>query len=70
MFLGKLLSDEQNITLNKWKMSQEKQYGVDNIGAIGGAYTYSFTPTALGTIIKVSNAVTKQEIDLTDYESF
>ena len=37
-------------------------------GAIDGAYTFSFTPTTLGEVIKVRNELTKEEIDLTDYD--
>lgn len=39
-------------------------------GAISGAYTYSFTPTSLGTVVKVTNGLTGETIDLTDYESW
>lgn len=41
-------------------------------GAIGGATTYSFTPTSLGVIIKVSFQGThhKGDLDLTEYELF
>ena len=39
-------------------------YGVD-----GGAYLYKFQPTSVGLITKVENVVTKEQIDLTDYES-
>lgn len=39
-------------------------------GAIGGAYTYSFTPTSLGCVVKVRNSMTGDEIDVTDYEAW
>jgi len=35
-------------------------------GASGGTYTYSFTPTTLGTVIHLSCACGKKE-DVTDY---
>lgn len=70
MYLGDLLSTEQLHTLNKWKLEQQKQYMPGQSGAIGGEYTYSFTPTSLGTIIKVHNEMTKQELDLTEYSDF
>lgn len=38
-------------------------------GTCGGAYLYKFLPTSVGLITKVENVVTKEEIDLTDYES-
>lgn len=39
-------------------------------GAIGGRLTYSFTPTSIGTIVKVKDNMSGSEIDLTDYESW
>lgn len=36
-------------------------------GAIGGSLTYSFTPTSLGVVVKVTNSHTKESIDLTEY---
>lgn len=39
-------------------------------GAIGGAHTFSFTHTSLGTICKVKDAFTNKELDLTDYASW
>jgi hypothetical protein len=38
----------------------------DNVGAIGGRITYSFTLTGLGTITKVKCAC-GEELDLTEY---
>lgn len=70
MYLGDLLSTEQLHELNKWKLEQQKKYMPNQTGAIGGEYTYSFTPTTLGTVIKVHNDLTKDEIDLTDYSDF
>lgn len=39
-------------------------------GAIGGELTYSFTPTSLGTVVKVTNGLTNETLDLTDYDSW
>ncbi len=39
-------------------------------GAIGGGLTYSFTPTGLGMIVKVTCNLTKLELDVTDYASW
>jgi hypothetical protein len=39
-------------------------------GAPEGAYLYKFCPTSLGLITKVENLVTKEEVDLTNYESW
>ena len=37
-------------------------------GAIGGRFTYEFTPTGIGTAIRVRCACDDWEIDLTDYD--
>ena len=52
----------------------EKEYTehkctVNNTGAIGGKITFSFTPTDLGTVVKVKCAC-GFEVDLTDYEDW
>lgn len=39
-------------------------------GAIGGALTFSFSGTSLGTACKVQEVITGEEIDLTDYDSW
>jgi len=39
-------------------------------GAIGGRYTYKFTPTGLGVIVVVKDFITKKEINLTDFENW
>jgi len=39
-------------------------------GAIAGGLTYSFSPTGLGTVIKVKYALTNEEIDLTNYNEW
>lgn len=61
-----MLSDSQLETLKKWKDSHEKVY----TGAIGGRYTWCFTPNNIGCVITVVDCVTKEELDLTDYNSF
>jgi hypothetical protein len=38
-------------------------------GTCGGGYLYKFLPTTIGLITKVENVATKEEVDLTDYES-
>ena len=37
--------------------------------AIGGGMTYSFTPTSIGTVVKVTY-YNGQEINVTDYDSW
>ncbi len=35
-------------------------------GAIGGGLTYSFTPTSLGVILTVKEAITDEELNVND----
>lgn len=44
------LTKEDEIKLDKWK----KTLPPEESTAIGGVYTYSFTPTGIGTFIKVT----------------
>lgn len=62
----------QRERLLDWKKEQDKIYESSAMyaGAIGGRYTYSFTPTGLGLIITVTNNITKDQIDLTNYEDW
>lgn len=57
------LDKEQLEQLAAW----QKKFPFVPLGAIGGSYTYSFTPTTLGVIAKVKNNANGQEIDLTNY---
>lgn len=60
------LSEEEQEKLAAWRSTHEEVY----TGAIGGRYTYSFTPTSLGEVILVTDNVTGEELNLTDYESW
>jgi len=74
------LDKDQYEKLKAWREEQdlkvmEAQKGTDlehsgeaYYGASGGAYTYSFTPTSLGCVVKVTNGATNDTIDLTDYD--
>ena len=39
-------------------------------GAIGGQLTYSFTPTNLGVVVKVTDEFSNNTLDLTDYNDW
>lgn len=61
------LSNEELEKLDNWLKTKDlKKCG----GAIGGRFTYCFTPTSLGMVVKVIDDVDKDEIDLTDYLSW
>jgi hypothetical protein len=54
----------------KIKVWQNENKPMAYSGAIGGRYTYEFTPTNLGTVVKVKDNLKKIELDLTDYDSW
>ncbi len=58
------LDKAQAAKMTEWANKHKKVY----TGAIGGRYTYSFTPTSIGLVVKVKDAITGEEIDLTDYD--
>ena len=63
---GNDLNKIQQQKLADWKNSHTKV----TIGAIGGRYTYCYTPTSIGTIVIVKDSVTNTQIDLTDYDEW
>lgn len=58
------LTKEQEAKLAEWKDMQEYPSAT-----IGGAFTFSFTPTGIGTTIIVK-CVNKNTLDLTDYDNW
>jgi len=61
--------EEQRHTLDNWAvLTSNGEYPY--YGAIGGSLTYSFTPTALGVVIKVTHGYTNETLDVTDYENW
>ena len=47
-----------------------KSRGSVYAGASGGNITFSVTPTSLGNVFKVADAITGEVIDLTDYANW
>jgi hypothetical protein len=60
------LNQSQLQKLADWKSSHVNV----GTGAIGGRYTYCYTPTSIGTILIVKDNVTNTQIDLTEYEEW
>ena len=61
------LDPEQTKRFLEWRDSRNPN---KNAGAIGGTYTFSFTPTSLGVIAKAKDKMGPKEgneIDLTRY---
>lgn len=63
------VTQEQYELYKEWADTHECPYrtngGYRNVGAIGGADTFCFTPTGIGDIVHVK-CVCGAEIDLTD----
>jgi len=59
------LSIPQVKKLEEW-ISLRKET-VKDTGAIGGRFTFCFTPTSLGTVITVKDSVDNSTIDISDY---
>lgn len=58
--------------LNRWEADHNKTCiyaNPMNQGAIGGRFTYSFTPTGLGVISKIDCAC-GESVDLTNYNEW
>ena len=51
---------------NEWSSKHEEVYE----GTIGGRYTFSFTRTSLGDAVVVTDSFTKEEKNITDYDSW
>lgn len=74
------LNDDQLKKLFAWMIEQDekvaKQQNESNFsskpyyGCSGGGYTYSFTPTTLGMVEVVTNNITKESINLTEYSDW
>ena len=62
-------SDKEQEKLEKWFKKMKKKEAKSIKPAIGGAYTYCFTPTGIGTSVTVKHA-NGEEIDITDYGSW
>jgi hypothetical protein len=63
------LTAEQVEKYDKWLKKKNKKNGEVYVGAIGGAYTFCFTPTGVGVIEKVQCA-DGTELDLTDFSTW
>lgn len=71
------LSHIDYLTIEKWLETLDAEIATHTdmpkelrYGAIGGGLTYSFTPTNLGMIIKVTEYYTKKSLNLTEYDGW
>ena len=61
---------EKDPMLKQFICEDERGNKIPYTGAIGGGITYSFTPTSLGTVVKVTwnDGTINETIDVTDYD--
>jgi hypothetical protein len=60
------LTETQETQFQEWRATRKKAPNT----AIGGRYSFVFTPTSLGNTVKVLDTVYGDELELTDYESW
>lgn len=46
------------------------RYALPHYGTIGGGYSFTFTPTGIGGACTVTESITGESIDLTDYDGW
>ncbi len=63
------LTKEQQEQLAVWEHKHKDACTMKYFGAIGGRYTYSFTPTSLGVVFTVECSCGEKK-DLTEYDSW
>jgi hypothetical protein len=59
------LSEEQNKKVQDF-INKNTKYS----GAIGGQFTWSFTPTSIGMIIKITDNLSGEVLDVTNYDEW
>jgi hypothetical protein len=63
------LTEKQYKKYQRWRNAKKKKEGELYVGAIGGAYTFCFTPTGIGDFIEVKSS-DGDKLDLTDFDSW
>jgi cytochrome c biogenesis protein CcdA len=60
------------LTENQSKLALEwmEEKRTEKQGAIGGQFTYQFTPCSIGVFVSIVDCVTKEELDLSEYDNF
>lgn len=63
------IDEEEYKIAKKWMKKQKKKHGSE-IGTIGDRFSYKFTPTGLGVIISVVDALTKKSKVITNFNNW
>lgn len=61
------LTEKQWKKYQKWRKAKTKKEGELYVGAVGGAYSFCFTPTGIGEMVTV-RAADGEVLDITEYE--
>jgi hypothetical protein len=68
------LDADQEKAFQAWERANNEELAAQGTstytGALGGRFTFSFSHTSLGTVVKVRDDLTKTELDLSDYENW
>jgi len=71
---AKLVEAQKETDAEQWHVTTKKGFTYPYMGSIGGGFTYEFTPTSIGTVVKATFCKGHPEyestIDLTDYKSW
>lgn len=62
------MSDAEAAKVDTWIKEQDLK--AEDISTSGGRYSFIFSPTGIGTAIKVIDNLLKEEIDATDYSDW
>jgi hypothetical protein len=63
------ITEKQYKKYQRWRRDKTKKDGELYVGAVGGAYTFCFTPTGIGEIVEVT-ASDGDKLDLTDFDTW
>lgn len=64
------LTDSEREKVRSWIDQHQKDHPMKSTGAIGGRWTYMFTPTSIGVAKRISCCVCNEECDVTDYDQW
>ena len=62
------LTESEIKKFEKWKKEMKKKD--DSMPTAGERWTFTFTPSGLGTIVWAEDGATGEKIDLTDWDNF
>ena len=64
-----ILTQKQKYMANVWMEKHNQKCIIENVGAIGGKYSYEFTPTSLGVCQTIKCACGDKK-ELTDFDNW